>query len=381
MLLRIRRTLSNKNSTNLITSKMKNFYAVIMAGGIGSRFWPISRTAYPKQFIDILGTGKTLIQQTYERFLKIIPAENIYIVTNDSYKSLLKEQLPQLSDDQILGEPVMRNTAPCIAYACHKIAMLNPDASIVVSPADHLILDTEEFIKDIKLSLEAASRNNCLITLGIKPSRPDTGYGYIQFTQHTLEANLHKVKTFTEKPNSELASTFVQSGEFLWNAGIFVWSVSSILNALDQHLPEMNEIFKEGDKKFNTSDEQPFIQNAYYQCTNISIDYGIMEKASNVYVLPTDFGWSDLGTWASVYQLSEKDYLGNAVRHSKKVMMYDSSNCIVNVSPDKLVILQGLDDYIVAEANDTLMICHKSQEQRVKEIVSDVKSKFGTEYI
>ncbi len=360
---------------------MKNFYAVIMAGGIGSRFWPISRTAHPKQFIDILGTGKTLIQQTYERFLKIVPAENIYIVTNDNYKSLVMEQLPQLPADQILGEPVMRNTAPCIAYACHKIAMLNPDASIVVSPADHLIIDTEEFVKDINFSLDAASRNNCLITLGIKPSRPDTGYGYIQFTQHTLEGNLHKVKTFTEKPNSELASTFVHSGEFLWNAGIFVWSVSSILNAFDQHLHEMNEIFKEGDKKFNTPDEQPFIQNAYYQCTNISIDYGIMEKASNVYVLPTDFGWSDLGTWASVYELSEKDYLGNSVQHSKKVMMYDSSNCIVNVPPDKLVVLQGLDDYIVVEANNTLMICHKSQEQRVKEIVSDVKSKFGTEYI
>ncbi len=360
---------------------MKNLYAVIMAGGIGSRFWPISRTAHPKQFIDILGTGKTLIQQTYDRFVKIVPAENIYIVTNDSYRSLVKEQLPALSYDQILGEPVMRNTAPCIAYACHKIAMLNPDACIVVSPADHLITDTEEFVKDIKFSLEAAARNNCLITLGIKPSRPDTGYGYIQFTSQKLEGDLHKVKTFTEKPNPELARTFVQSGEFLWNAGIFVWSVASILGAFEQYLPEMNDIFREGDEKFNTADEQPFIQNAYYQCTNISIDYGIMEKAGNVYVLPTDFGWSDLGTWASVYELSEKDEAGNTVTPTGKVMIYDSSNCMVNVPSGKLVVLQGLEDYIVVEDNNTLLICRKSEEQRVKQIVADVKSKFGTEYI
>lgn len=360
---------------------MKNFFAVIMAGGVGSRFWPISRTAYPKQFIDILGTGKTLIQQTYERFLKIVPAQNIYIVTNDSYRGLVKEQLPEINMDQILGEPVMRNTAPCIAYACHKIAQINPDASIVVSPADHLILDTEEFVKDIQLSLDAATRNNCLITLGIKPSRPDTGYGYIQFTSHTLENHLHKVKTFTEKPNVELAKTFVQSGEFLWNAGIFVWSASSILSAFESHLPEMNDIFKEGDSKYNTPDEQPFIQHAYYQCTNISIDYAILEKATNVYVLPTDFGWSDLGTWASVYELKEKDALGNAVIPQERVMLYDSTNCMINVSPDKIVVLQGLNDYIVVEANNTLVVCRKTEEQRVKQFVADAKAKFGAEYI
>jgi len=360
---------------------MKNFYAVIMAGGIGSRFWPISRTAHPKQFIDILGTGKTLIQNTYERFLKIVPAENIYIVTNDIYVDLVKEQLPDISPDQVLGEPIMRNTAPCIAYACHKISMKNPDAAIVVSPSDHLILNTDEFINDINKSLEVTSRNNCLITLGIKPSRPDTGYGYIQFTNQTLEDNFHKVKTFTEKPNLELAKTFVQSGEFLWNAGIFVWSAASILKAFEQYLPDMNDIFKEGGQFFNTEGEYAFIQNAYYQCTNISIDYGIMEKADNVYVLPTDFGWSDLGTWASVYELAEKDYVGNAVIPSDRVIMYDSSNCMVNVPAGKLVILQGLDDYIVVEANNTLMVCHKSQEQNVKQIVADVKSRFGTEYI
>jgi len=360
---------------------MKDFYAVIMAGGIGSRFWPISRTAHPKQFIDILGTGKTLIQNTYDRFLKIVPAENIYIVTNDIYRDLVKEQLPDISDSQVLGEPVMRNTAPCIAYACHKISLLNPNASIVVAPSDHLILDTDEFVKNINDSLKAALEHQCLITLGIKPSRPDTGYGYIQFNSSTIADNFHKVKTFTEKPNLELAKTFIQSGDFLWNAGIFVWSAAAILKAFARHLPEMNDIFKEGDNVFNTPAEQAFIQNAYYQCTNISIDYGIMEKADNVYVLPTDFGWSDLGTWASVYELADKDYVGNAVIPSEKVIMYDSSNCMVNVPKDKLVILQGLEDYIVVEANNTLMICQKGQEQAVKQVVADVKARFGTEYI
>ncbi|MBC7912793.1 MAG: mannose-1-phosphate guanylyltransferase [Pyrinomonadaceae bacterium] len=360
---------------------MKNYYAVIMAGGIGSRFWPISRAAHPKQFIDILGTGKTLIQNTYERFLKIVPAENIFIVTNENYTDLVQQQLPDIDRSQILGEPVMRNTAPCIAYACHKINMLNPEASIVVAPSDHLILNTERFVEDIKNSLEAASRNDCLITLGIKPSRPDTGYGYIQFTEQTLDNDFHKVKTFTEKPNLELAKTFVQSGEFLWNAGIFVWSVTSILKAFETYLPEMNDIFKDGAAVYNTKDEHGFIQNAYYQCTNISIDYGIMEKAESVYILPTDFGWSDLGTWASVYELADKDDLGNAIIPVGKVIMYDSSNCMVNVPKGKLVILQGLDDYIVVEDNNTLMICHKDKEQGVKQIVADVKSRFGTEYI
>ncbi len=360
---------------------MKNYYAVIMAGGIGSRFWPISRSAHPKQFIDILGTGKTLIQTTYERFLKIVPAENIFIVTNENYRPLVEEQLPDIHSTQILGEPVMRNTAPCIAYACHKINRLNPEASIVVAPSDHLILNSAEFEKNITESLEAASRNNCLITLGIKPSRPDTGYGYIQFTEETLDNEFHKVKTFTEKPNLDLAKTFVQSGEFLWNAGIFVWSAASIISAFEQYLPEMNDIFKDGASIYNTENEYSFIQNAYYQCTNISIDYGIMEKADNVYILPTDFGWSDLGTWASVYELADKDYLGNAVIPSDKVIMYDSSNCMVNVPKGKLVILQGLDDYIVVESNNTLMICHKDKEQNVKEIVADVKSKFGNEFI
>jgi mannose-1-phosphate guanylyltransferase len=352
-----------------------------MAGGIGSRFWPISRTECPKQFIDILGTGKTLIQSTYERFVKIVPRENIYIVTNESYTKLVKQQLPDLHDQQILGEPIMRNTAPCVAYACHKINRINPNASIVVAPSDHLILDSAEFIKDITKSLETASRCDCLITLGIKPSRPDTGYGYIQFTSQVIDNDFYKVKTFTEKPNTELAKTFVQSGEFLWNAGIFVWSAKSIIKSFEKYLPEINELFREGENVYNTAEEQSFIQTVYYQCTNISIDYGIMEKAENVYVLPTDFGWSDLGTWSSIYELAEKDYVGNAVIPSEKVIMYDSSNCMVNVPKNKLVILQGLHDYIVVESNNTLLVCPIEEEQSVKQIVADVKSRFGAEYI
>ena len=360
---------------------MKNHYALIMAGGIGSRFWPISRTAHPKQFIDILGTGKTLIQQTFERFLKIVPAENIFILTNEIYSDLVLEQIPGMDKSRILCEPVMRNTAPCIAYGCHKIQKLNPDAAIVVAPSDHLILDTEEFINCINKSLKTASENDCLITLGIKPSRPDTGYGYIQYNTRKIDDDFYKVKTFTEKPNYELARTFVQSGDFLWNAGIFVWSVKNILKSFEKHLPEINDIFNEGAAVYNTDGELDFIQSAFTQCTNISIDYGIMEKAENVYVLPSDFGWSDLGTWASVYELAEKDYVGNAVIPSEKVIMYDSSNCMVNVPEGKLVVLQGLHDFIVVEDNNTLLICPRDREQEIKQVVSDVKHRFGTEFI
>ncbi|RCH55876.1 mannose-1-phosphate guanylyltransferase [Mucilaginibacter hurinus] len=359
----------------------KNYYAIIMAGGIGSRFWPISRTSYPKQFIDILGTGKTLIQNTYERFLKVCPAENIFVVTNENYAQLVKEQIPGMADNQILTEPVMRNTAPCVAYGCFKIESLNPDAAIVVAPSDHLILDEAAFVATIQKSLETASANKCLITLGIKPSRPDTGYGYIQFTEQTIGEDFHKVKTFTEKPNTELAKTFIQSGDFLWNAGIFVWSAGAIVQAFGSYLPDMYEIFAEARSVYNTADEKKHVHNAYQQCTNISIDYGIMEKADNVYVLPSEFGWSDLGTWASIYELSEKDYVGNAVIPADKVIMYDSSNCMVNVPGEKLVILQGLHDYIVVESNNSLLICPRDQEQNIKQVVADVKQKFGVKYI
>ncbi|WP_428331313.1 mannose-1-phosphate guanylyltransferase [Mucilaginibacter sp.] len=359
----------------------KNYYAIIMAGGIGSRFWPISRTSHPKQFIDILGTGKTLIQNTYDRFLKICPKENIYVVTNEIYTDLVKKQLPDMTDNQILTEPVMRNTAPCVAYGSFKIENLDPNAAIVVAPSDHLILDEAAFISAIEKSLEAASGNDCLITLGIKPSRPDTGYGYIQYTEQNLNGDFFKVKTFTEKPTLEIAKTFIQSGDFLWNAGIFIWSAKSIVNAFNKHLPDMHEIFADARSVYNTAEEKALIHKTYLQCINISIDYGIMEKADNVYVLPSEFGWSDLGTWASIYDLADKDYVGNAVIPSDKVIMYDSSNCMVNVPEDKLVILQGLHDYIVVESNNTLLICPRDQEQNVKKVVADVKQQFGTKYI
>jgi len=358
----------------------KNF-ALIMAGGIGSRFWPVSRTTFPKQFLDILGTGKSLIQNTYDRFLKILPKENIFILTNESYFSLVKEHLPDLEDHQIICEPIMRNTAPCIAYGTAKIKLIDADANIVVAPSDHLILDTENFVEIINKALDIASKHDCLITLGIKPSRPDTGYGYIQYADQTLEENLHKVKTFTEKPSLEIAETFLASGDFLWNAGIFVWSAKAISKSFDQFLPDIAEIFNEGKNHYNTPREKEYIQAGFQRCVNISIDYGVMEKAENVYVMPADFGWSDLGTWASVYDLSEKDYVGNAVINAEKVMMYDSSNCMVNVPSDKLVILEGLHDYIVVESNNTLLICPRSNEQHVKQVVADVKQKFGNKFI
>jgi mannose-1-phosphate guanylyltransferase len=340
-----------------------------------------SRTSHPKQFIDILGTGKTLIQNTYERFLKVCPKENIYVVTNENYTGLVKQQLPDMADQQILTEPVMRNTAPCVAYGCFKIESMNPDAAIVVAPSDHLILDEAAFVAAIEKSLITATEKQCLVTLGIKPSRPDTGYGYIQYTDQVINEEFHKVKTFTEKPTFDIAKTFIQSGDFLWNAGIFVWSAKAIVAAFDSHLPEMHEIFAEARSVYNTDDEKAFVHKIYQRCINISIDYGIMEKASNVYVLPSAFGWSDLGTWASIYQLAEKDYVGNAVIPSEKVIMYDSSNCMVNVPAEKLVILQGLHDYIVVESNNTLLICPRDQEQNIKQVVADVKAKFGTKYI
>jgi mannose-1-phosphate guanylyltransferase len=361
----------------------KNNYALIMAGGVGSRFWPVSRTEYPKQFIDFFGVGKTLIQSTYERFLRICPPENIFIVTNEIYAQIIKEQIPGISNNQILAEPIMRNTAPCISYGSMKIAQLNPEATIVVAPSDHTITNQDAFVEAIEQSLRAASQNDVLITLGIKPSRPDTGYGYIQYVDNSLKTDdqFRKVKTFTEKPNLDLAKSFLQSGDFLWNAGIFIWSAKSINKAFLKHLPEMHEIFQQGNSMFNTDQEVEFIGNAYQQCTNISIDFGIMEKADNVYVLPADFGWSDLGTWASIYDIAEHDYVGNAVIPSEKVMMFNSSNCMVNVPKDKLVILQNLHNYIVVESNNTLLICPRTEEQSIKQIVADVKSKFGTKYI
>jgi mannose-1-phosphate guanylyltransferase len=358
----------------------KNKYAIIMAGGIGSRFWPISKSNYPKQFLDIMGVGKTLIQQTYERFLKICPAENIYIVTNENYRGLIHQQIPHISNQQILGEPLAKNTAPCIAYACHKIHKQNPDALVAVAPSDHLILNEVEFCSQINAALKVAENNDYLITLGIKPTRPDTGYGYIQYIENSLQDGHFLVKTFTEKPNLELATTFLQSGDFLWNAGIFVWSTKSIIAAFAKHLSEMNELFSEGIAVYNTPAETNFIASAYSQVNNISIDYGILEKADNVHVFAADVGWSDIGTWGSLHTVLEKDYVGNAVVFPENVVMYDSSNCIVNTKPDKLVVIKGLDDFIVVDSGDVLLICPKNQEQEIKQMVADIRMKKGEKY-
>jgi mannose-1-phosphate guanylyltransferase len=361
----------------------KNNYCVIMAGGIGTRFWPMSKTSHPKQFIDILGTGRTLLQQTYERFLTICPKENIFVVTNEIYKPLTLLQLTDLDESQVISEPSRRNTAPCIAYASYKIAQKNPKANIVVAPSDHIVLKVDVFSDIIKMALEIAADHDWLITLGIKPSRPDTGYGYIQFNEETVLEKynlLRKVKTFTEKPVLEMAKSFLQSGDFLWNSGIFIWSVSSIMKAFEEHLPEVNDVFKEGLGKYNTAEESSFIKNAYPVCKNISIDYGVMEKANNVHVMISDFGWSDLGTWGSLYETRTKNEAGNTVV-GKNVLLYDSTNCIINMPDEKLVVVQGLDDFIIVESENTLLICRKTEEQQIRQFVNDVKIAKGDHFV
>ncbi|MCK4661982.1 MAG: mannose-1-phosphate guanylyltransferase [Bacteroidales bacterium] len=361
----------------------KNNYCVIMAGGIGSRFWPLSRTLKPKQFIDILGIGKTLLQQTFDRFRKICPVENIIIVTNADYKDIVLEQLPELSSNQLLLEPSRRNTAPCIAYANFKILKLNPNANIIVAPSDHLILKENKFIKIINQGVNFVENNDALLTLGIKPSKPETGYGYIQINNDikvSKNKNLKKVKTFTEKPDYEMAKVFLESGEFFWNSGIFLWSLKSIIKAFENYLPEVNSLFTEGIETFNTEKEEDFINKTYSNCKNISIDYGIMEKADNVFVLCSDFGWSDLGTWGSLYEHSKLNKDKNAIR-GNNVITYDTSNCIINVSDDKLVVLQGLDDYIFVESEGIILVCNKKDEQQIRQFVNDIKIKKGGEYI
>ncbi len=358
---------------------MENNYCVIMAGGVGSRFWPLSRQGRPKQFLDILGTGRTLIQQTFDRFISFIPVENFFVVTSVRYKHLVKEQLPELNDEQVLLEPLRRNTAPCVAYAIHKIKLKNPQANLIVAPSDHLILKEEEFIRQIKKGLDFVSQNDSLLTLGIKPSRPETGYGYIQVKKRVEFNdlnNLYKVKTFTEKPNLEMAKIFVDSGEFFWNSGIFLWSVSSIMDAFDLHLNDISTLFSKGEKLYNTEDEKPFINKIYSECKGISIDYGIMEKAANVYVLTADFGWSDLGTWGSLYDNKQKDTRGNVI-NGENVLTYDTNNCIINITEEKVAVLQGLDGYIIAESDDTLMVCRKEDEQQIKQFVTDVRIQKG----
>lgn len=358
----------------------KNNYVAIMAGGIGSRFWPMSRTNYPKQFLDILNTGKTLIQSTFNRFAAFIPKENIYVVTSHQYKSIVMEQLNEINPDNILCETSRKNTAPCIAYISFKLAQLNPEANLICAPADHIITDEATFEQVCLDALHFTSNIKALVTLGIKPVNPNTGYGYIQYEQRSVSQNVYKVKTFTEKPDKDLAKTFVASGDFLWNAGIFVWQTKNILHAFETFLPELYEVFDAEKSSFNTNTEVSAIDRIYPQCVNISIDYGIMEKADNVYIIPASFGWSDLGTWASAYDTLEKDYLDNAVA-GNNVMVIDATKNMVHADNKKLVLLQGLEDFIVVDTPDVLLICKKDKEQEIKEYVAEVKRNKGEKYI
>jgi len=354
----------------------KSNFAVIMAGGIGSRFWPMSKESKPKQFIDILGTGETLIQQTYRRLNKICPKENILIVTNRNYKDLCLEQLSDVEQDNILCEPTSRNTAPCIAYAAFKIITRDPNANMIVAPSDHLITNESKFTKIVSDGMKMTSRNNILLTIGIQPSRPDTGYGYIQFEQDSLisDSRIKKVKTFTEKPNQNLALQFLDSGDFLWNSGIFIWSAKTIIKKFRKHLRDLYDIFEDGKNHYNTSKETDYINRMFPACKNISIDYGIMEKSDNVFVFPADFGWSDLGTWSSLYNHLTLDKNENTIQ-GKNVFVYDSKKNIINVPDSKTVILQGLNGYIVVEDENQLLICRKEDEQKIKLYVAKVKKK------
>ncbi|MCE7068276.1 mannose-1-phosphate guanylyltransferase [Dyadobacter sp. CY326] len=348
---------------------MQDSYVIIMAGGVGTRFWPFSRTDFPKQFHDVLGTGRTLLQQTVERFDGVCPIENIYIVTSQEYKDIVKEQIPALTDDQILLEPNRRNTAPCIAYACYKIASKNPNANVVVAPADHIILKEENFRDTISIALGATRNEDILVTLGIQPSRPDTGYGYIQYIPDKM--TVKKVKSFTEKPHLELALQFLDSGDFVWNAGIFVWNVNAFKKALKSYQPNIAEIFEGGDGHYYLETEDGFVQRAYQHCGSISIDNGIMEKADNVHVVLSNFGWSDLGTWKSLYEVSEKDENQNVT--DGNLILHNTTNSIIKTPKDKLVVVNGLDGFIVAEYNGVLLICKKEDEQKVKEFVAEAK--------
>lgn len=355
-------------------------YVAIMAGGIGSRFWPMSRTNYPKQFLDILRTGKTLIQQTFDRYRKLVPAENIFVITSQEYIGLVKEQLPHIPVENILGEPSRKNTAPCIAYISFKLMQKDPEARMIVAPSDNLILETDEFVKTARQALDFVGHINALLTIGIKPTYPNTGYGYIQHETMPAAPEIYKVKTFTEKPNLDLAKTFLASGDFLWNAGIFIWKVKNVIHAFERYLPEMYDVFVAEKDRFNTEHELAAIESIYPQCTNISIDFGIMEKADNVYVIPASFSWSDLGTWNSAWENMEKDYLENAVA-GENVMVIDATKCVVKAPDKKLVVLQGLDDFIVVDTNDVLLICKKEKEQEIKEFVAEVKRNKGDRFL
>ncbi|MBK9147759.1 MAG: NTP transferase domain-containing protein [Flavobacteriales bacterium] len=360
----------------------ENTWCVIMAGGVGSRFWPMSRTAYPKQFLDFLGLGRTLLQQTYDRFVPICGKERILVVTNDRYAAIVREQLPDLADWQILEEPQRKNTAPCVAYANAVIGRHDPNAAIIVAPSDHLVLKEEAFHETIRTAVKQARSGDCLVTLGIVPSRPDTGYGYIQFQDGdgTMHPRVKKVKTFTEKPDHATAQRFIESGDFLWNAGIFIWTLKSIDAAFHRHLPEMQASFDRRSGSIGTAEERSAIQEVYAECASESIDYGIMEKTADAFTVMGDFGWSDLGTWGSLYTHLPKDAHGNAAIGSS-VKLHECSGNVVHAHDDRLLVLQGLEDCIVVSTNDALLVCRKRDEQQIKQFVNELTAESGERYI
>jgi len=350
-----------------------------MAGGVGSRFWPKSRNNFPKQFLDILGIGKSLLQLTYERFLRLCPAENIFIVTNSQYEDIILGQLTDVPASQLICEPSRNNTAPCIAYASFKLKALNPRANVIVAPSDHFILYEDIFISKIRKALEFTIKNDALVTLGISPRRPDTGYGYIKYAEQNQD-EVHKVIQFKEKPSLEKAKEFLAEGNYVWNAGIFIWKISAILNALKKHATEIHQIFSQGTNLYNTDAERSFIDQYYPTCPNISIDYAIMEQADNVYTIPADFGWSDLGTWASLYEAAPKDSLSNVVS-ATQITLTDTKNSIIHIQSDKLAVIKGLDNFIVVDEGNALLIYPKSGEQELKEVVREMSLKYGTHFI
>ena len=351
-----------------------------MGGGIGTRFWPFSRESRPKQFLDFFGGGRTLLQMTFDRFAKLIPVENIYIVTNQRYVDLVKEQLPLLKEKQILLEPARRNTAPCIAYATYHIKACNPEANIVVSPSDHLILNESEFIKDVQKGLDFVRQNKALVTFGIIPRRAETAYGYIQSSDTRID-DFTKIKTFTEKPNEELAKVFLKSGEFFWNSGMFFWNVDTILEAIRKYLPDISARFDIGMHTFNTPNEKKFIAENFSYCPTISIDYGIMEKANNVYMLCVDFGWADLGTWGSIFEIANKIESNNALVLNTQAVLYEAENNVIALeNKDRIAVVQGLNDYIIAESDNVLLICKKKDEDKIKQFMADTYIKHGDKY-
>ena len=352
----------------------KDNFAVLMAGGVGSRFWPVSTAANPKQFRDLLGSGETLLQTTFKRLNKLVPAENIYILTNQRYDSLVREQLPSVHQEQIVLEPAMRNTAPAVLLAAFKIGKRNRNAVMVMAPSDHWIEDEAAFVNDISLAFEACRSKERIVTLGIKPSFPNTGFGYIKFEEGG--GPLHQVHNFTEKPDFETARKFLKEGNYVWNAGIFIWNISYILNSFRRNLPDMNQLLSAGYPVYNTPEEPAFIQSEYSKAQDISIDYGILEKEENVYVIQASFDWNDLGTWGSVYNEMEKDSNANAVLNARLMAMEATGN-MIGTSTNKVVVVDGLKDYIIIDEEEVLLLVPKAKEQEIKAIRTAVQMKFG----